>query len=114
MCQVYCQSLQIVVHASCSICPFGLEAALQQRSNGSLKHAPASVDVLGPNQPLAKVSSAAVELHQTGHSCIAQHFWAVKGGRADGADGHCTCIMERPERRRLAGSRHLRSGKVAN
>jgi hypothetical protein len=32
------------------------------------------LDVNGPRQPLADASDAALQLHQTGHSCIAQHF----------------------------------------
>jgi hypothetical protein len=39
----------------------------------------------GPELSFASWSSAAVQLHQTGHSSILQHFRLVKVGRADGA-----------------------------
>ena len=37
----------------------------------------------GPHPPFASWLSAAVQLHQTGHSSIVQHFRRVKVGRAD-------------------------------
>ncbi|WP_217623022.1 hypothetical protein [Roseovarius sp. 217] len=39
--------------------------------------------MFGPLLPLAKVTGAAAQLHQTGHSCIVQHFRRVKVGRAE-------------------------------
>ncbi|MFQ3254423.1 MAG: hypothetical protein ACI9U6_002727 [Loktanella salsilacus] len=36
----------------------------------------------GPDLPFASWPSAAVQLHQTGHSSMAQHFRRVKVGRA--------------------------------
>ncbi|WP_417812309.1 hypothetical protein [Thalassospira alkalitolerans] len=41
--------------------------------------------VNGPDLPFASWPSAAVQLHQTGHSFILQHFRQVKVGRADEA-----------------------------
>ncbi len=38
---------------------------------------------VGPLLPLAKVTGAAAQLHQTGHLCIVQHFRSVKVGRAE-------------------------------
>lgn len=37
-------------------------------------------DTPGPLLPLGKVTSAAAQLHQTGRSCIMQHFqeWSVR------------------------------------
>ena len=40
-------------------------------------------DVNGPLLPFSPRPIAAVQLHQTGHSSIAQHFWRMKVGRAD-------------------------------
>ena len=45
----------------------------------------------GPLLPLAKVTGAAAQLHQTGHSCIVQHFRRVKVGRADEAVVYRAC-----------------------
>ncbi|WP_183077456.1 hypothetical protein [Paenirhodobacter hankyongi] len=42
-------------------------------------------DVSGPNLPFSPWPTAAVQLHQTGHSSIAQHFRKMKVGRADEA-----------------------------
>lgn len=42
--------------------------------------------MIGPEPPLALWLNAAVQLHQTGHSSIVQHFPWVKVGRADGAN----------------------------
>ncbi|NDW60064.1 hypothetical protein [Salipiger sp. PrR002] len=39
----------------------------------------------GPDLPFSPLPIAAVQLHQTGHSSIAQHFRRVKVGRADEA-----------------------------
>jgi hypothetical protein len=38
---------------------------------------------LGPKPTLARITVAAAQLHQTGHSCIAQHFSCAKVGSAD-------------------------------
>ena len=43
---------------------------------------PACSDVDGPLQPLADVSDAALQLLQTGHSRIAQHFRGANDGNA--------------------------------
>jgi len=42
--------------------------------------------VPGPQPPLANVSDAAPQLHQTGHSYVAQHYRGASDGSADEAD----------------------------
>ncbi|MDT0684160.1 hypothetical protein RM543_15855 [Roseicyclus sp. F158] len=41
--------------------------------------------VIGTYLPFSLWPIAAVQLHQTGHSCIAQHFRRLKVGRKDEA-----------------------------
>jgi len=40
-------------------------------------------DVIGPNLPFIALPDAAMQLHQTGHSSILQHFRRVKVANAD-------------------------------
>jgi hypothetical protein len=42
-------------------------------------------ETIGPKPPFASWPSAAVQLHQTDHSSILQHFRRVEVGRADKA-----------------------------
>lgn len=42
--------------------------------------------MLGPNLPFSPWPTATVQLHQTGHSSIAQHFRKMKVGSADFAE----------------------------
>jgi hypothetical protein len=42
-----------------------------------------SIDPNGPDRPLASLSSAPAQLHETGHSSIVQHFRRVKVGTVD-------------------------------
>lgn len=42
---------------------------------------------------LARITVAAAQLHQTGHSCIAQHFSCAKVGSADFPDFRCDCAV---------------------
>ncbi len=44
-----------------------------------------SADANGPDLPFASWLSAAVQLHQTGHSSIVQHFRRVKSAKRDEA-----------------------------
>jgi hypothetical protein len=40
----------------------------------------------GPELPFPTAPDAALQLHQTGHSCVVQHFRGMKVGNADKAD----------------------------
>ena len=63
----------------------------------------------GPNRPLMITSNVAVQRHQTGHSCIVQHFRRVKVGRADlSAIG----LAARAERERPNTDLRLRGSKL--
>lgn len=54
------------------------------RRRSDLWHLLSSFEIadFGPDLPFAAWLSAALQLHQTGHSSILQHFWLVKVGRA--------------------------------
>ena len=58
----------------------------------------------GPNLPFSPRPIAAVQLHQTGHSSIAQHFWRMKVGRRDFKAGFRCALRGGPFPR----SAHLR------
>ena len=46
--------------------------------------------------PFGLWRTAAAQLHQTGHSSIAQHFRKMKVGSADLAAVRCTCAIRMP------------------
>jgi len=48
---------------------------------------------LGAYRPFAWWTSAAVQLHHSGHSCIVQHFQRVKVVRADFAAVRCRSLI---------------------
>ena len=47
----------------------------------------------GPDLPFSLWPIAAVQLHQTGHSSIAQHFRRMKVGSADISAIRCRCSI---------------------
>jgi len=46
-------------------------------------------DLPGPELPSSSSADAAVQLHQTGHSSIVQHFQVASGSSADFATLRC-------------------------
>lgn len=90
--------------------PFGPRAASvglgsQQTSEAAQHLHPSKFDHRGsgPNRPLISWPSAAVQLHETGRSSIAQHFRRVKFDRADFAVVRCK--REKREAIRLVSAR---------